>query len=249
MEKITDWFKNSQDYYEGVALYASLPSKNSRVLKRLNKRKNNANMSLLASELRKAKAKPVKPKVKKIVVEQPKIITQEVINKEATQKQQSNESVQQEFGGIRYGDLPAELRPRYSRARNIFMEMIELKFALNELPASDQDGALKIIIHIDKLDEERDLIWNELHHWKKHKTLLPSTEEDFSKLTELQLHKKRNNLRSSITNIGKRVEILYTNLETATELHAISQLENKINRSEQRIHEHKLNIIKIDKLI
>ena len=68
---------------------------------------------------------------------------------------------------VRIGDLPAELRIRYSRARNIFYEMIELKFALNDLPSEAEASALKIMLKIDDLDEERDLIWKELHHWQK----------------------------------------------------------------------------------
>lgn len=249
MDAITNWFKNSKEYHAGVALYASLPTKKIRVLKILNRGKTRRNMSTLVSELRKYKKAPAAPKVAPIVIQQPKIVTQEVINIEAERKHQVTKSTEKEYKGILIGDLPAELRPRYSKARNIFTEMIELKFALNDLPAKAMESALKIQLQINKLDEERDLIWSELHHWKQHKTLLPTTADDFSNLTDRQLDLKSRNFKSNKTKMQQRVDVWYNDLDQEKDTHKQILIEGKINRAEQKIHQFNINIKKIEALL
>jgi len=250
MDAITNWFKNSKEYYQGVAIYASLPTKKIRTLKLLNKGKSRKNMALLASELRKYKNAPVKKEVPKLIIEVPKVTpTQETINVEVQRRQTLNESSKREFGGIMIGDLPAELRPRYSRARTVFEEMIELKFALNDLSAKAEESALKIIMKIEQLDEERDLIWKELHHWKNHKTLLPNKTDDFTGLTERELDLKARNLKSNRTKMTKRIDEWYNLLDAETNKHKQHLLENKINKAEKAIHQFNINLTKIEKLI
>jgi hypothetical protein len=252
MNAIENWFKNSLDYDEGVAVYASLPVKNIRILQQLNRGKNSGNMATLVYELRKLKntAPPPTITIKKAVIEiKPKPPTQETINIEVARRQQSNESADLEYKGIMLGDLPAELRVRYSKARNIFVEMIELKFALNDLPAKAEESALKIMQQIEKYDEERDLIWEELNHWKIHKTLLPSKTDDFSVLSPIQRFKKHANTKSSISKINSRVDLLYQQLDIETDKHQQHLIESKINRSEKLLHQHKINIQQIESLL
>lgn len=250
MDAISNWFNNSKDYHTGVALYAALPSKKLQILKRLNKGKNNQNMATLVSELRKFKNAPIIKKETKIVV--PKIVkptTQDTINIEVQRKQQGNVSVQREFNNLRIGDLPPELRPKFLKAQQVFYSMIELKFALNDLPPEATESALNIILQIEALDEERDIIWRELNHWKAHKTLLEVPVTDFSNLTPLQLDQKRRNLRSSITKIKKRVDAWYNDLAEETDTHQQKLIENQINKSEKLLFKHDMNINKINKLL
>lgn len=249
MDAITNWFKNSKEYYAGVAIYASLPTKKIRVLKALNRGKTRRNMATLVFELRSFKNTYQQPKVKPIVIEQPKVVTQEVINIEAERKHQITKRTEKEYDSIRIGDLPAELRPRYAKARNLFIEMIELKFALNDLPEKAMAAALKIQLQIHKLDEERDLIWNELHHWKQHKTLLPTTADDFKGFTERELDLKRRNFKSNKCKMQKRVDAWYNDLDQEKDMHQQILIEGKINRAEQKIHQFEINIKKIEALL
>lgn len=247
MEIIANWFKYSKDYYEGVAIYATLPIKKTRTLRSLNKGKSKRNMSLLVAELRKFKngtsTGPVALKPNhELLKPAPKPATQETINVEVNRNAIKQESLQQEFSMVRIGDLPAELRMRYSRARNIFFEMIELKFALNDLPAKAEESALKIMLQIDDLDEERDLIWKELHHWNQFKTILPSKVPDYENMTELQLDKLRRNLESSKSKQQKRVDTWYDDLEKEEDKHKQHLIENKINKAEKEIHQKNINI-------
>ncbi|HEA19960.1 hypothetical protein LCGC14_1481680 [marine sediment metagenome] len=250
MDAIKAWFSGSKDYYQGVAIYASLPVKKTRILKNLNRGKNNRNMSTLVSELRKygSMPKPVKKSEPVIVVKEAHP-DQKEINTEHVRTQLATESQKQEFTGIRLGDLPAELRPRFLRAQKIFYDMIELKFALNDLPDNASDKALPIMINIFQLDEERDTIWEELHHWKKHRTLLTVPEDDFSKLDPKSLWRKKRNLEANITKISKRVDQRYSDLETETNKHDRLLIESSIRKSENTLHQHKVNLEKIKKLI
>lgn len=250
MDSITAWFSGSKDYYEGVALYASLPIKKTRILKNLNRGKNNRNMSMLVSELRKYNAKPKKvTKPVQVIVEVPRHPDQDQINQEHRRTHLATESQKHEFGGIRLGDLPAELRPRFLRAQSVFYQMIELKFVLNDLPDKDADSALSIMLQIVQLDEERDTIWEELHHWKKHRTMLTVPEDDFSNLDPKALWRKKRNLEANITKISKRVDQRYSDLEAETNKHDQLLIESSIRKSENTLHQHKVNLEKIKKLI
>lgn len=250
MQAITDWFNGTKDYNVGVALYASLPGKKIAVLKRLNRGRNNHNMATLVSELRKLKTLPPKPTKKKIVIPTPKQpTTQAVINTKATRNHQAQQSVNREFGMVKLGDLPPQLRPKFLKAQTVFYNMIELKFALNDLPASAEESALKIQLQIEALDDQRDAIWTELHHWKNHKTLLEVPEDDFSKLDKFELDKTRRNLRSSVSKINTRINTWYNQLDTETHPHKQKLLENKINRSEKLLLAHEMNIKKLNELI
>lgn len=252
MKLISNWFTNSKDYYEGVAIYATLPIKKTRTLRTLNKGKSKRNMSLLVAELRKYKNGTTKAPPKPTTSNAPivkKPITQETINVETHRTVIKQESLQKEFSMVRIGDLPAELRIRYSRARNIFFEMIELKFALNDLPAKAEDSALKIMLQIEDLDEERDLIWKELHHWNQFKTILPSTVPDYTKMDRYELDKIRRNLESSKSKQQKRVDQWYSDLENEPDKHQQHLIENKINKGEKEIHQKNINIKTIKNLL
>lgn len=253
MQRIIDWFSGSKDYYEGVAIYATLPIKKTRTLRTLNKGKSRRNMSLLVAELRKYKNGVTKAPTQKKETPTPpqskKTITQETINIAVNRTAQKQESLHQEFSGVRIGDLPAALRPRYSKARRCFEQMIELKFALNDLPASAESDALAIMLQIDDLDAERDLIWKELNHYKTFRTILPSTEKDYSKISDLEKDKIRRNLESSKSKMQKRVDDWYNELEKETDKHQQKLIENKINKAEKAIHQKNININHLKSLL
>ena len=210
-------------------------------------------MATLVSELRKVKNAPVltsaKAKKEKPVAIPVVPVTQNTINVAAVRKQQTNQSAQREFGAIKLGDLPPVLRTKFLRAQTVFYQMIELKFVLNDLPAKAQKDALKIQLDIEALDDERDLIWKHLHHWKAHKTLLDVAEDDFSTLDKFQLDLKRRNLRSNISSIKKRIDRWYDDLINEPDAKKQKLIEQQINSSEKRVFKHELNINKLNKLI
>jgi len=237
MVTIQDWF-NKMDYQEGVLLYASHPLKNRRYLDKLQRGKNQRNMGLLISELRRLKKVNVSTPVK----QSPKPKTTQSTKKQSTkvntpfkaqeQKKEISTRSKLEFGGIMAGDLPPNLRPRFFKAKDIFHQLIELKFALNDLPDNAQESALAIQNQIFALDEERDLIWAELHHYKNHGTLLLTDTIDFSGLSSKEL-----------------VDGWYEELIGAKEINRKAMLEGKINNSEKKLHLKRTQIKKIKDLL
>ncbi|WP_421801771.1 hypothetical protein [Flagellimonas sp.] len=248
MEAIEEWFNGSLDYQQGVIIYASLPTCNHRTLRQLQKGRNSRNMSVLVSNLRKAKSsrpkksKPIPKKIEKLV---PPVKTEDV-SREINRKVIAQKSAEKEYDGIRMGDLPHELRPKFSRARTLFYEMIELKFFLNDMEASDRENALQVILEIEKRDEERDLLWEALNHWKKFKKLLPEPKDELDGLDPGKLYVKKRNLTSSITKISKRIQEKEKALGKETDGHKRLLLKSSINKSCETIHKHRVLINKIN---
>jgi len=248
MKAIEDWFNGNLDYNQGLIIYASLDTCNQRTLRQLQKGKNSRNMSTLVSNLRKAKAsRPVKkaPIVKKIEKMAPPVKV-ESVTEEINKKVIAQKSAEKEYHGIRMGELPSELRPKFSRARTLFYEMIELKFLLNDLDRDDRKSALQIILEIEKRDEERDLLWEALNYWKKFKKLLPEPKDEIDGLDPGKLYVKKRNLTSSITKISQRIKEKQDALEKETDGHKRLLLKSSINRSNETIHKHRVLINKIN---
>ncbi|SDT15525.1 hypothetical protein SAMN05192545_2893 [Maribacter dokdonensis] len=249
MDAIAQWFAGDKDYHQGVALYAAMPHKKTHVLKTLNRGKTSRNMSLLVSLLRTAKNIPAPEPEPLVVVNRPKNPDQAQINQELNRQQIAQESARREFTGVRLGDLPAELRPRYQEAHAIFFAMIELKFALNDLPDNANEDALNIIKQLMELDEKRDLIWKELNHWKLHRTLLPVPEDPFEKMTPIQIVQAKTNLKSNISKLKKRIDKKYEELEAVSNGHDRLMIESSIRKSEKTLHGHQVNFNRINEMI
>lgn len=251
MNEIEEWFSGNLDYNQGVIIYGGLPEHSPRTLRQLQKGKSQRNMSQLISELRRAKNSKIKPSpVKKTVLPtSAQVVSPEDISVEIQRKVIAQQSAKKEYDGIRMGDLPQELRPKFSRARTLFHEMIELKFALNDMPDEKRNEALTIMLAIEDRDQERDLLWEELKHWGKYKKLLPQPEDALDSLSPHQLYLKKRSLASSITKITKRVAEKVVSLEKEKNGHKRLLLQSAINRSEDTIHKHRVLINRINKLL
>jgi len=248
---IADWFK-TMDYEAGVAIYKTLPNAKTRTIASLSRGKNDRNMAVLIGELRKAKnARPApaekkKPvAVKKTTPQQP-----EAPQKEAQENYLKQEASKKYFSKIRYGELPAELKARFRKAKDLFYDMCDLKFKLNDLPDESEAEALAIMLQIEDLDEQKDTIWKELEHWQLYKTMLPvKASEDFSKLSALELDRKLRNLKSQISKKKKRIAKWQAAAEKETDKIMQRKLLQQINRTEKSLHQDEINLRKIEELL
>src|SRR5690606_38877031 len=174
MEEIEKWFENALDYNTGVRIYKSLPSAKMRIIQKLERGKSNHNMAQLIKELRVYKSlfQSNPSRVTPLTPKEPSSLPGGSTDKEVAtffEKKQLKENSQKiVFGSIRYGDLPPELRIRYQEAAQLFYKLCDLKFALNDLPAASTDEALSIQLQLEELDDKREHIWKELHHWQNH---------------------------------------------------------------------------------
>ena len=209
-------------------------------------------MATLVSELRKANNPtpiPRKPTLKTTQPTPAAPIVETVVQTQALRRQLANTSAEVDMAWIRFGDLPPTLRVKYSKAKDVFYQMMELKFALNDLPDNAEVDALAIQIQIEELEEQRDLLWEALKYWQRHKTELPSSDKDYTTMSELQLDKEKRNIKSSITKLQQRADANYLLLDACTDSRQQQLIEDKIRRGEQRIHMHKQNLLKIDNLL
>ncbi|SDS12525.1 hypothetical protein SAMN04487764_1511 [Gillisia sp. Hel1_33_143] len=250
MEEINEWLQDKNKKYEkGLQLYSGSSVMKNRILQNLNRGYSQKNLSTLIYELRQlkniTKAKPVQEKKIPVPV---KIITPPVsVQIKAERADLIHRSVQEQVKKIRLGDLPKELRPRYRRMSDIWYQMCELKFVFNDLPPRKEKEALEIILQIEALDHEKSMIWKEIDHWTKYKTLLPlKTAEDFSKLTAQQLYLKKVNLGNYIHKKQKRIENWKEEMIKETRKPERIKIQEQINRTLKSIHEHELNIQKIE---
>lgn len=254
MEQITQWFNDGCPFDEGVVLYKSLPKPNISVLRKLKRGKNSYNKSLLIKELRLVKNKPTvvakpatpKPQHKPI----PKVeATDAIIAKEHQEQQTKVNALKVEYGSIKYAHLPAELKPRYRELGDIFYQMCDLKFILNEIPPKAEKEALAIILQIEELDDQRTMIWREIDHWNAHKSILPTEADDYKGLNSDELRTAKARLKSNITKLEQRIEAKYATLFETVNLKPKIKLEESIRRSEATLHKHRLNVLKINELL
>jgi hypothetical protein len=256
MEAITKWFEDGCDFKEGVALYKNLPETKNKVLRALSRGKSSYTKSLLIKELRKAKASPTPISTKKTtfkeVVQQAKAkeprTDQAVITKHR-QTVTKTESLKKEYGGVKYAELPQKLRLRYRELGKLFYELCDLKFVLNDIPAKEEKQALQVQLQIEELDDQRMMIWREIDHWKKHRTVLPSEADQYNGLNSDELRTAKARLASNITRLEKRVEERYQKLFDLKDKADIRNTERAIARSEAKIHKYQLNILKINELL
>lgn len=251
MKEVTDWFKK-KEYAAGVQLYASLPGSNHRLLAALKRGgKNDRNIALLCKELRPYYSEELPVQVKVKIETKPVPITKPVeVQTEQERKQIAEVGANNFLHKIRYNDLPPELRLRYRKIKDLFYDMCDLKFLLNDLPAKAQVEALKLQLAIEDLDDEKQLIWKELDHWQDHKSLLPTKQDtDFSKLSFKDLFLMKAKLADSIYKISKRIEIWKGNLEKEKDKREKRKIEQQINRSTKLLHQHQINLKEIEKLL
>ncbi len=251
---ISDWLNDkNRDYNTGVEFYAASPVVKTRILTGLRKGKNPRNMAVLIKELRPFKnksAKPAPPPIaiaKKEPIKPPRIKS---VQQEAEKEILIQKSQESFFKKIRYGDLPVELRPRFKQLKDIFYEMSTLKFLLNDLPAKKEKDALQVILQIEALDEVKDLIWKEIDHWMKYKTILETkTGEDFSNLTPQQLYLKKVNLVNYIHKKTGRIEKWKIEMEKETRKPERLKIQQQINRTLKDMHQHELDIKTIEGIL
>lgn len=248
---IADWFK-TMDYNAGVAIYKSLPTAKNRTVTLLERGKNDRNMGTLIGELRKAKNVRTTPEIKKKPIAVPKSLPTKPAppEKEAQQNYLKEEASKKYFAKIRYGELPAELKVRFRKAKDLFYDMADLKFQLNDLPDESEAEALTIMLQIEDLDEQKDTIWKELEHWQLYKTMLPvKASEDFSKLQPLELDRKLRNLKSQISKKKSRIKKWQSAAEKETDKIAQRKILQQINRTEKSLHQDEINLRKIEELL
>lgn len=250
--KITEWFSNGMDYGQGVALYEQLPAKKIAVMRQLNQGYSKRNHGLLITELRKnktAKQKPIAKPKPVLTTKAPEKPVHELVEDRHRIQQRAEQSFKIQYGSIKYNTLPPELKVRYRENNALFYQKCDLKAALNAVPPEAEADAEKLVFAIDDIDTKQQVIWKELEYWNQNRKLLPTEGDNLGKFSPAELIKKKSNVRSQITKLEGRIEGYYDGLFAATDNKQKKSIEQQIERSEKRLHKHRLTLIEIDKLI
>lgn len=242
--EIKDWFK-TKDFETGVELYKATTRPKRVVLKQLEKGKSRTSLSLLIRELRQA-MKFDKPEV--VYKPKSKVKTKSQTTEQPKQDPDVREaSAKEYFKSVSYAELPPELKQRYRLLKDLFYDMCDLKLELNDLPAKAEDQALKIQIEIDKLDQKKQLIWDEIDYFKNTGKLLKQETDIDLKSMEIQaIILKKASLQSSIYHMNKRLKTWKTELESTQNADDKRNLESQIHRTTNKKHKHEMTIKQIE---
>lgn len=146
-------------------------------------------------------------------------------------------------------EYPVELHPIYLERRNKWIEACSLKIQLNDVAIENETEALELQLEIHKRIDFVDTANKELLHYKTYKRLLPKdVENNFTTLTEVELLKKRNNLRSNISNRKKTIEKIKISLSKATDKNKL-KLTDKLSQKLEQLEEFKIQVDNIKRLL
>lgn len=212
---IQNWFDNKGTYQDGLKLYSELPSKSNLLLRSLSK-ETAANFLKLKYELKKALntgSKAIIQKEEKTVSEPKK----EAENKSLLQvivEQSANEFLEKETMAM----YPIELHSTYRERISDFYRVCELKFKLNAIHPDDEAEAYELMLEMEDLWERIDRAWFVLNHWKDTGRIMPvKATEDFSKLSAIQLVKRRDQLQTSVSKRTKTLSKIQEEVDNSPE--------------------------------
>lgn len=222
---ISEWLtSDSQDYKTALQLYEVLPTCNRHFLKAMQKADTPQNLIKLKYQLEKHKDLVV-PKVTTIKEIKPALI----INTEPKPKPSFKPRVL-------ITDLPLELHAMYIEQKNNFAKACSLKMQLNTLEQHEiEHKALDIILKIESLFKAINEAWRIIDYYLDHKEVIQVPKTTLENLTPIELLKKQNSLRSSITRQKTRKLKLQTELKNTSLRTQKLKLESKIEKTTKKL--------------
>lgn len=153
-------------------------------------------------------------------------------------------------------DYPPALHPIYLAKKNLWLRACSLKFALNALPAKEEEKAHNLQQQLWQLFEEMDTCDAVLNHWTKYKRILTSVSplegaegglpDKLQHLSPVQLVQRLHTLRS---NIVSREKSLKRWVRAAQAEENNFTLQEKILRKTEELEQMKLLVKRIEKKV
>lgn len=137
-------------------------------------------------------------------------------------------------------EYPPALHSIFKKRWEVWLEACSLKIQLGNIPEKEPQKAFDIQWKIYQCFQELDQCQTILNHYREHKRIMPTkTQKDLSIMSEMELFKHRNNLRTLITRRKQTINLLEKNLpekehqDYTKKLHHLNlkkeQLQQKIN--------------------
>ena len=155
-------------------------------------------------------------------------------------------------------DYPVALHGVYRAKQEAWLRACSLKLTLNAVPMEDEVKACEIQRQLWQLFETMDNCDAMLQYWRDHKKILEPVQEDYSRLTPMELVQRRNTLRSNIVSREKSLakweeqvksEELRVKSEGGMTVKSLWVLNEKIARKREEVEQMKLQVKEIEALI
>ncbi len=172
----------------------------------------------------------------KYFVKQLNIIVPKVIPEHPIPKKEIFKSVKERksiFSDL-ISNYPKELHNAFKDRYDYWLNACSLKIELNEVHYSDEDTAYEIQVRLWDCLEKMDRCQEALKHYKENKRILETkSTADFSKLSAMDLLKKRNSTRSNITKRKATIK----NLEKLLPKHSDHNYRKKLHQINLKIEQ------------
>ena len=188
--------------------------------------------------------------------EMSKLANSEISKLEDIKENHTNKSKPKENTVPLIADFPPTLHPIYLAKKNLWLRACSLKFALNALPAKEEEKAHNLQQQLWQLFEEMDTCDAILNHWTKYKRILTSVSplegaggglpDKLQHLSPVQLVQRLHTLRSNI--VSREKSIRRWNEQAQVDKDNFT-LKEKILRKREEVEQMKLLVKKIEKKI
>lgn len=148
-------------------------------------------------------------------------------------------------------DYPVALHGVYRAKQEAWLRACSLKLSLNQVPMEDEVKACEIQRQLWQLFETMDNCDVMLQYWRDHKKILEPVQEDYSRLTPMELVQRRNTLRSNIVSREKSLAKWEEQAKSEGGMSGRSLwvLNEKIARKREEVEQMKLQVKEIEKLM
>lgn len=149
-------------------------------------------------------------------------------------------------------DYPVALHPVFRKRWEVWMEACSLKILLNALgenPKVDIETIFAIQWKIYRCFQEFDRCQTILKHYREHKRVMPfELGIDFTKMSEMEVFKYRNNLRALITRRKQTIKKLENELPSA-ESQQLKAKQHTINLKKEQLQEKINELLECNKIL
>lgn len=150
-------------------------------------------------------------------------------------------------------DYPVTLHPVFRKRWEVWMEACSLKIQLNALgenPKVDIETIFAIQWKIYRCFQEFDQCQTILKHYREHKRVMPfELGIDFTKMSEMEVFKYRNNLRALITRRKQTIEKLENQLTEQSDDVAKKKMTHTINLKKEQLQEKINELLECNKIL
>lgn len=150
-------------------------------------------------------------------------------------------------------DYPVALHPVFRKRWEVWMEACSLKIQLNALGENtkvDIETIFAIQWKIYRCFQEFDQCQTILKHYREHKRVMPfELGIDFTKMSEMEVFKYRNNLRALITRRKQTIEKLESQITEQSDDVAKKKMTHTINLKKEQLQEKINELLECNKIL